>query len=125
MTPVTVTTACSLRSRCQLLGKACFPASLIATTVVVPSTSTPWKMADTVRQRKSQARPDFSARPTVLTPLKGRIHSDPTDKPQIDGSPVPPKLGSLTLSWHEIPPWQQDNEYIITGYRRCSTFSVC
>jgi hypothetical protein len=25
---------------------------------------------------------------------------------------------SLTLSWHEIQEWQQDNEYIHSGYRR-------
>lgn len=24
------------------------------------------------------------------------------------------------LEYHEIPPWQQDNEYIITGYRSVS-----
>jgi hypothetical protein len=27
----------------------------------------------------------------------------------------------LTLSWHEIPDWMKDNEYIITGYRRWTT----
>ncbi|KAG9313415.1 hypothetical protein JVU11DRAFT_5734 [Chiua virens] len=24
---------------------------------------------------------------------------------------------SFTLSWNEIPEWQRDNEYILSGYR--------
>jgi hypothetical protein len=28
------------------------------------------------------------------------------------------KLAPLTLSWHEIPEWQQENKYILSGYRR-------
>lgn len=24
-----------------------------------------------------------------------------------------------TIGWHEIPHWQRDNEFILTGYRRC------
>lgn len=27
--------------------------------------------------------------------------------------------GSKTLTWLEIPEWQKDNEYILSGYRRC------
>ncbi|KAI9569958.1 hemolysin-III related-domain-containing protein [Boletus coccyginus] len=30
---------------------------------------------------------------------------------------VKPKQNSLTLSWNEIPEWQRDNEYILSGYR--------
>ena len=26
---------------------------------------------------------------------------------------------SKTLTWLEIPEWQRDNEFILTGYRRC------
>jgi adiponectin receptor len=29
-----------------------------------------------------------------------------------------PEEQRMTLSWHEIPEWQRDNEYILTGYRR-------
>ncbi|OJA17662.1 hypothetical protein AZE42_03012, partial [Rhizopogon vesiculosus] len=29
-----------------------------------------------------------------------------------------PNKERTTLSWHEIPEWQRDNEYIRTGYRR-------
>lgn len=79
------------------------------------------KMADILRQRKSQTGLQFSAGPTVLKALEdfqARIHSDPNDKPQIDEPLVPPSPDALTLTWNEIPPWQQDNEYILTGYRR-------
>ena len=33
------------------------------------------------------------------------------DTPEIDQR-------RLTLSWWEIPAWMQDNEYILSGYRR-------
>lgn len=29
-----------------------------------------------------------------------------------------PDKQRMTLSWHEIPEWQRDNEYILMGYRR-------
>ncbi|KAG2139461.1 hemolysin-III related-domain-containing protein [Suillus cothurnatus] len=29
-----------------------------------------------------------------------------------------PDKKRMTLSWHEIPEWQRDNEYILMGYRR-------
>lgn len=31
---------------------------------------------------------------------------------------VAAELHKLTLEWLEIPEWQRDNEYILTGYRR-------
>ncbi|KAH9899349.1 HlyIII-domain-containing protein [Cubamyces lactineus] len=32
----------------------------------------------------------------------------------------PDKLSRKTLTWLEIPDWQKDNEYILTGYRRAT-----
>ena len=29
------------------------------------------------------------------------------------------RKASKTLTWREIPEWQRDNEYILSGYRRC------
>lgn len=38
------------------------------------------------------------------------------------------KIKSLTLTLEEIPEWQRDNDFILTGYRRCArsvkTFTV-
>lgn len=31
---------------------------------------------------------------------------------------TPGKAQSKTLTWLELPEWQRDNEYILTGYRR-------
>ncbi|OJT07491.1 hypothetical protein TRAPUB_1676 [Trametes pubescens] len=31
---------------------------------------------------------------------------------------MPGKAQSKTLTWLELPEWQRDNEYILTGYRR-------
>lgn len=81
------------------------------------------KMADTLRQRKSQTVSEFSVGAKVLHTLEdfqARIDQNlgPNDKPPIEEPLVPPNPNSLTLAWNEIPPWQQDNEYILTGYRR-------
>ena len=35
----------------------------------------------------------------------------------IDGGKA--RKTNKTLTWLEIPEWQRDNEYILTGYRRC------
>ena len=58
----------------------------------------------------------------ALSDFQSRIHSDPNDKPQIDVPSTTPDPAALTLTWDEIPPWQQDNEYIRTGYRRSVMF---
>lgn len=46
----------------------------------------------------------------------------PQESPKQTSSTSPPsKLKtSLTLLWHDIPPWQQDNAYITSGYRPIS-----
>lgn len=78
-------------------------------------------MLDNPRQRKSHKGPELSAGTGILNVLEdfqARIHSDPNDKPKIDEPLVPPNPDALTLTWKEIPPWQQDNEYILKGYRR-------
>ncbi len=31
---------------------------------------------------------------------------------------VAAEVHKITLEWLEIPEWQRDNEYILTGYRR-------
>ena len=36
-----------------------------------------------------------------------------SEKPEV-------KDGAQLLCWHELPPWQQDNEYITSGYRPLS-----
>lgn len=79
-------------------------------------------MSTTVRKRAGQndgQLPSENAVFNTLAQFQSRIHSDPTDKPQTD-TPARPASNttSLTLSWDQIPPWQQDNEYIRTGYRR-------
>lgn len=83
-------------------------------------------MSETLHQRKTQN----SVGSRALSPLEdfqSRIHSDPNDKPQIDEPLVTPNPTSLTLTWNEIPPWQQDNEYILSGYRRSASqpYSLC
>ena len=41
-----------------------------------------------------------------------------------DPGPGPASLAtrsdSRTLTYAEVPSWQQDNEYILSGYRRCA-----
>lgn len=32
-------------------------------------------------------------------------------------APDPPKAGARTVTWHEVPEWQRDNRYILSGYR--------
>ncbi len=56
----------------------------------------------------------------ALEEFQSRIHSDPNDKP--DEPPIldatQTRSPNLTLTWQEIPSWQKDNEFILTGYRR-------
>ena len=55
----------------------------------------------------------------TLEGTQSRVHSDP-DSARLNASPErdPSRTNSPTVTWHEIPSWQQDNEYILTGYRR-------
>ncbi|KAI0346144.1 HlyIII-domain-containing protein [Trametopsis cervina] len=53
-----------------------------------------------------------------LEDFQSRIHYDPNDKPQIEEPRVQPNPNALTLTWDELQPWQQDNEFIRSGYRR-------
>ena len=53
---------------------------------------------------------------------ESRVLAGPEDRP--DRAPLldpdsPRARKKRTLTWQEIPAWQQDNEYILTGYRRC------
>lgn len=52
-------------------------------------------------------------------PLTGQNHSQTlTDQATTSISQAESKLKqSLTVLWHEIPSWQQDNQYITSGYR--------
>ena len=54
----------------------------------------------------------------TLEDLQSRIHADPNDKVDAPPEQDPAETSSLTLTWNEIPAWQKDNEYILTGYRR-------
>lgn len=54
----------------------------------------------------------------ALEDIQSRVHSDPNDKPDDPPERDPTTTDALTLTWHEIPAWQKDNEYILTGYRR-------
>ena len=55
---------------------------------------------------------------SALENFQSRIHSDPNDKPDLPPKQDPSTSNSLTLTWEQIPAWQKDNEYILTGYRR-------
>ena len=86
---------------------------------VLPATvPLPANMSATLHQRgvgNGAARHDLLH---VLEDLQSRIHSDPNDKPDAPPEKDPSTTDALTLTWHEIPAWQKDNEYILTGYRR-------
>ena len=54
---------------------------------------------------------DPNGRPTIaVTDLDG----GKSRKPSVHGG-----AARKTLTWLEIPEWQKDNEYILSGYRRC------
>lgn len=59
----------------------------------------------------------------VLEDFQSRIHADPSDKSEDPPSRNPARTDAVTLTWHEIPAWQKDNEYILTGYRRWVTLA--
>lgn len=40
-----------------------------------------------------------------------------SDDTQVDESKSRRRTGRRTFDWNEIPAWQRDNEYILTGYR--------
>ncbi|KAI9669491.1 MAG: hypothetical protein M1829_005080 [Trizodia sp. TS-e1964] len=56
----------------------------------------------------SSSRKRVSPRPDEPTPLRGQ--SDKGDRSD----------SFLLLLWHELPSWQQDNEFILSGYRPAS-----
>lgn len=81
-------------------------------------------MGDSLRQRKTTetngTHDSFNVL-HALEELESRVHPDPDDAP--DRPPIidpqsPSSRDKLTLTWKEIPSWQQDNEFILTGYRR-------
>ena len=63
-------------------------------------------------RRAFEAFEDF-AESRVLT-----VPEDRPDRPPLINPDTPLLRHKLTLTWQEIPAWQQDNEYILTGYRR-------
>lgn len=77
-------------------------------------------MTEKMRQRKpSSVEEDVSSKILhVLEDFQSHIHADPSDKSDAPPERDPSKITGLTLTWHEIPAWQKDNEYILTGYRR-------
>lgn len=36
----------------------------------------------------------------------------------------PPKIKPQTVTWNDIPAWQRDNEYILTGYRPSTSYAA-
>lgn len=86
-------------------------------------------MSESLRHRTSLkgAQEAENAGETLLHALEdfqSHIHSDPIDKPDAPPEQEPTKTSSLTLTWHEIPAWQKDNEYILTGYRRLACDNI-
>ncbi|KIP12106.1 hypothetical protein PHLGIDRAFT_98449 [Phlebiopsis gigantea 11061_1 CR5-6] len=75
-------------------------------------------MSVNLRRRTETSGPaEANVGDRTLEDFQSRIHSDPNDR-----FDAPPKrysrTDSPTVTWNEIPPWQQDNEYVLTGYRR-------
>ncbi|KAL6306369.1 HlyIII-domain-containing protein [Sparassis latifolia] len=59
--------------------------------------------------------------PSLGTKLNGKISQTSEGAPDLPRTPVEHhsiKPTRRTLTWLEIPDWQKDNEYILTGYRR-------
>ncbi|EKM58051.1 uncharacterized protein PHACADRAFT_89788 [Phanerochaete carnosa HHB-10118-sp] len=76
-------------------------------------------MSEQIRQRTAAAVGDGRDVPgNVLEDFQSRIHADPNDKSEDPPERDPAHTDTVTLTWHEIPAWQKDNEYILTGYRR-------
>ena len=89
-------------------------------------------MDDTIKRRstpselaQSLSTIDGEDDPSILRAFEefteSRVLAGPEDRP--DRPPlVDPDTPLLrkkrVLTWQEIPGWQQDNEYILTGYRR-------
>jgi hypothetical protein len=59
-------------------------------------------MPDTLRDRRGVLNRQFDSGESTVDML----------------SPKRNASAKLTLSWLDIPEWQKDNEYILTGYRR-------
>lgn len=56
---------------------------------------------------------------TRLSPLRQRRYDTNGSVEKPDTSEIDyDNQRRLTLSWWEIPAWMQDNEYILSGYRR-------
>ncbi|KIJ35760.1 hypothetical protein M422DRAFT_180317, partial [Sphaerobolus stellatus SS14] len=53
---------------------------------------------------------------TLRNRLDARTESTKSSKP--DEITYKSPKGSRTLTWREVPAWMQDNEFILTGYRR-------
>ena len=108
--------------RAQLVGGA---------TCASPPTISRWGrgMDDTLRSRptsKTMSKADQNGDPGVLrafeefaeTRVFAGLEDRPDRAPLIDPNSKRARR-KHTLTWQEIPAWQQDNEYILTGYRRC------
>lgn len=82
------------------------------------------QMERNVRQRAAPASPEqhlISGTQVALEHFESRVLSDVDqrpDRPPILDPNSPLAKGKRTLTWKEIPSWQQDNEYILSGYRR-------
>jgi len=51
---------------------------------------------------------------TTMDPNKKHTTANPNPSPKTNTSPP------LTVTWNDLPPWQQDNHHIQTGYRPAS-----
>jgi len=58
----------------------------------------------------------FRQRHAVVEPSNLKFKNDGSLKPVVDSASS--TRSHRTLAWLEIPEWQRDNEYILTGYRR-------
>ena len=68
-----------------------------------------WGSVDTHHHSNSCSHTTMS-KPNDLRQRRANLKSVPSrDESQ--------KSAALTLSWTEIPDWQKDNDYILTGYR--------
>ena len=108
----------------------CLPPSSQYSSTTFPGSD----MDDTQRQAKVRqtASDNLSVKeePHITSALEAfegvvedRLLSGPASRPEfsplLDPDRSTRSRKRKTLAWQEIPGWQRDNEYILTGYRRC------